>query len=55
MNTVWYHALLPEELINQLKALAKNDRRSLSNYIRVVLEKHVKKADAEKVNRRRMT
>lgn len=35
---------LDEELANKLKELAKLDRRSRTNYINIVLEKHIENA-----------
>lgn len=32
-----------EKLIESLKALAEKDRRTFSDYVRIVLEKHVEK------------
>ena len=34
--------VIPKEIKEQLEQMAKKDRRSLSNYIAIVLEDHVK-------------
>jgi len=33
----------PEDMKNQLQTLAEEDNRSLSSYIRILFEKHIKK------------
>ena len=40
---------IPESLLDKLRELAREDRRSLNSYIQVVMEQHIDKEKAEGV------
>ena len=42
--------VIPKEIKEQLEQMAKRDRRSLSNYIAIVLEDHVKHNENKEQN-----
>ena len=48
--TVYTAFRCPSDLLKAIKAKAKNERRSLSNYIVCIIEKEVKETKATKEN-----
>jgi predicted HicB family RNase H-like nuclease len=49
MTTRWLHFRLDEQLLEQARQAAENDRRSLSNWVSCVIERALKQGEAESV------